>query len=92
MSVSGDTVRLKATFYNFLGVLTDPTDLVLRIYDSDKNLLETPTLTASNHASTGVYQYDYTLPNQSKIYYEWSGTLEGSTALERGEVRIRWIE
>ena len=91
---SGDTIRLKATFYDWDGVLADPTAITVTFYDSSKTAIGTAvTLTLETaKISTGVYFYDYTVPSgYTKMYYEFNGTVDGDPSIERGELRVTWL-
>jgi hypothetical protein len=89
----GDTVRLKASFYNFAGALADPDagTVTLRIYDAGRTLLETVANSSITKSSTGVYYYDYTTTAAGDLSYEFSGTLEGSTVLGRQMFEVEWV-
>jgi hypothetical protein len=71
----GDTIRLKGTFKDFSGVLTDPSALALKIYDSTGTVVLTKAITDMTHASTGVYYYDWTTTATGDFIYEFTGTL-----------------
>lgn len=91
MTLTGNTVRLKASFYNFAGVLTDPTDVAIKIYSHIGQML---LITASpTQESTGVYYYDYTVPTDvnGSIVYEFSGTMEGSPTVGRAVLEKAWV-
>lgn len=88
VSLMNNTVRLSAEFRDFAGELVSPTGVVLRFYD--RNMIQIGDDIAVVPASTGIYQYDYTLPTGVKgtLYYEFAGTLDGKTILGRSMVRI----
>lgn len=94
MALTSNTVRLKAEFKTFADVLADPTGITLKIYDKFKKQIGTTiTITSANKVSTGVYQYDYTIPTgYTYIVYEYAGTLEGSVVLGRNHIDIEWLE
>jgi len=84
-----DTVRLKATFKNFAGVLTDLTENpTLKIYNDSKEVVTTIAGSSITHGETGEYYYDYTTTAEGLYYYEFSGTLEGTTILRRGSFGV----
>jgi hypothetical protein len=94
MATIGDTVRFKATFYDWEDALTDPTEIIVKIYDSRKvQLGETITLDMTeNKESTGVYFYDYVVPaGHTRLYYEFNGVVGGLPSVERGEIRVSWL-
>ena len=90
MSLSSYTVRLKAEFRDFDGVLTSPTGVVLKVYDKQKVQIGTDiSVTAT---STGLFQYDYTLPSDANpVYYEFKGTLNTKPILGRAQLPVTWI-
>jgi hypothetical protein len=69
--LSGNTIRIQATFTDFDDTATDPDVIKLIIYDSKYTKLSEYTLTSANKVSTGVYYYDYTTPTgtENKKYY-----------------------
>lgn len=96
MALVGNTVRLTASFYNFAGVLTDPTggSIVVKFYDSKMvQIGATVPLSLANQTSAGVYKYEYTIPvtTSPTIIYEFSGTVDGVTSLNRGVIPVRWV-
>jgi hypothetical protein len=84
---NGDTIRLKATFYTFAGVLSNPTTVTCKVYNTNKNIMATLTPV---YSSVGVYYADYTTAIEGMFTYEFSGTLEGSTILSRGSFTVSW--
>lgn len=91
MPIAESSVKLRAEFKTYSGSLADPTNVELRIYDHNRKLLETIPLTTENWVSVGVYEYEYTLPDYPSIYYEFTGILEGSRTVGRGEIKIKWV-
>lgn len=91
MAIKGDTVRLKASFYNYLGALADPTGVKITIYDGQRTVLVDAV--AATKETTGIYYYDYLVPvsGVGPLYYEFSGTLEGSVALGRAALEGLWV-
>jgi len=65
-SLIGNTVRLTATFVDWLNVATDPDvgTVVFRVYDSEKGQIGTdlPLPAGTYKTETGVWQYDYLVP------------------------------
>ena len=91
----GDTLRLKAAFYNFAGEVADlaggsPT---LKIYDDHQVLLTTvaPASITKEAGSTGVYYYDYTTTQVGKLTFEYSGSLESSPVLGRSNFNVEFV-
>jgi len=87
MTHKGDTIRLKASFYTFAGVLADPSAVTYTVYDSDRDVVVTGTATKE---STGVFYYDYTTTDVGDYTFEFSGTLETKTILSRDEFSVAW--
>ena len=105
MAVSGNTVRLKCEFKTFDDEYDDPTSITLKIFDKDKTQIgATIEITDAYKTDTGIYEYDYTIPALSvliddlsttlisctKIFYEFSGTLEGETITGRDKIIVNW--
>lgn len=93
MAYIGNTIRLRASFYNFSDVLTDPTAITLKFYDQKRVQIGSDiSITVANKVSTGIYEYDYTIPNttSSAIVYEWRGLISGEVSLARGVIPLRW--
>lgn len=89
MAYSGDTIRLKVHFKTFDGVLIDPSNITLTIYDKDEQQIEQFQLTDSDKEKVGVYFYDYVLPaNQEIIIFEFAGVYNNKPILIRDEVKI----
>jgi hypothetical protein len=87
---AGDTVRLKVQFYDWNNDPADPDEVIVTIYDSNRNELIIQQLGPGNKESVGAYYYDYTLTNAGTYYYEFKGTLEGTPALRRGTLKVIW--
>ena len=87
MTHKGDTIRLKASFYTFAGVLSDPTTVTIKIYDEGKTLIKSGTPTRE---SAGIYYYDYTTVADGKMSFEFSGSLEGNAILSRDYFSVGW--
>jgi len=93
MPIVGDTVRLTAVFYDFSGVLIDPTTVIVQIYDSEKVELGEPIILGPEAKdSAGTYHYNYTIPEgHKKLYYEFKGMLQGQPSVGRAEMKITWL-
>jgi len=92
LPIIDDTVRLQATFKNWAGVLIDPTDITLTIYDNTKTVLEVIELESIVKVSTGVYYYEYVVPSVSIVYYEFDGIAEDTHNVLRGSIKPVWIQ
>lgn len=97
MALVGNTVRVTGSFYNFAGVLTDPDvgTIFVKFYDSKMvQIGSSVNLTVgANKVSTGVFKYDYTIPvtTSPSIIYEFSGTVDSVTSLNRSVIPVRWV-
>jgi hypothetical protein len=94
MPLIGNTIRLHASFYNFSEVLTDPTSITLKFFDQRRNQVGTDiTIGIGEKISTGVYEYDYTIPNinSNALIYEFKGIIGGFASLSRGIIALRWV-
>jgi len=89
----GDTVRLIVNFVDFDGNMIDPTDIELKIYDSNEQLKETITIDDTCKQSTGVYQYDYPTPDdtQGDLIFEFRGMFSGKPILSRGRIKGEFV-
>lgn len=86
----GDTCRLGVTFKTWAGAANDVTSATLRIYDSNWKQIGSDITPAAQ--GSGVYTYDYTIPVGTGIlYFEFSGTLETTTTLVRGQIERKMI-
>ena len=87
----GNTVRFRASFYNFADELADPSDVTVNIY---AHIHKTPIETgAPVKESTGVYYYDYTIPDDvdGDLVFEFIGTLEEKPTVARQKIEIGWL-
>ena len=92
MAISGDTVRLTATFKDFSDALVDPTSIAIKFYDPSKIQIGETVTTDIVNDSPGVYHYDYTIPTgYKKIYYEWGGTIDSKPSVERDIIQITFV-
>ena len=106
MALCGNTVRLKCEFKTFNDEYDDPDGITLKIFDKDKTQIgETIDITDAYTTETGIYEYDYVIPalstliadlsttliNCTKIFYEFSGTLEGDVITGRDKIIVTWV-
>lgn len=91
--LSGDTIRIKVHFKTFTGDSVDPTEISLKIYDKDKNLIEEIPINDTNKITEGVYFYDYfPAPEMTDyFYFEFIGQHNNLPILARDKVEIRFI-
>jgi hypothetical protein len=87
----GDTIRLRASFYTFAGVLADPTNITVKVYDAKRNVVAQASGASIENPSTGVYYYDYTTDDEGEFTYEFSGLGEGTTILRRGIFVVKFV-
>ena len=86
----GSTVKLKATFKDFDGVVADPTNVVIRFYDSKK--IKTGEDIPAIKTGTGEYEYDYEVKQDNKAFYEFSGILDGLPVATRKPIIKKWTD
>jgi len=92
MAFQGDTVWLQAQFVNSAGAAADVTDVTIKIYDTNKTLLDTIEVTADYKVSLGFYSYPYTIPyGVGNLVFEYSGTVDGKIELARSILFREWI-
>ncbi|GGJ77105.1 hypothetical protein GGR02_003019 [Anoxybacillus voinovskiensis] len=92
MALAGDTVRLRCHFRSFDGQNIDPADVKLRIYDTQKQLIEEFILDDSQKENVGIFYFDYILPDdKQEIIFEFRGLYDGKPILTRGQVKIKYI-
>lgn len=89
---SGSTVRLQCEFYDFEGKYIDPELTKITIYDSNRRVIYSQTLTSEDKKSVGKYYVDYvTDKREQRLYYEWYGVVNGKPSLERGIIATTFI-
>lgn len=90
MLLIGDTVRLRATFFSYVGLPADPDNVVCTIYSHiGKETLESG---AAQREAKGVYYYDYTIPAvEGALVYEFAGEHDGQPTVGRTKLNIRWV-
>jgi uncharacterized protein YfaS (alpha-2-macroglobulin family) len=94
---TGDTVRFSATFRDYpddpeaepeTGDLLDPSAVTVSIYDADFVVIQTGT---GNNESTGVYTYDFTMPDTPGPYYiEWKGIVNTKPEIKRDKFKVKF--
>lgn len=93
LALMGDTIKIRGTFKTFAGAAADPTDIVLKVFDERREQIGTDIAINEDHKTAlGVYEYLYEIPylrtDSIDLYFEMSGTLEGTTVLERAKVTV----
>ncbi|MFA5130419.1 MAG: hypothetical protein WC477_05940 [Patescibacteria group bacterium] len=93
MAYTGDTIRLKCSFYNFAGALANPTGVALKIYDGKRTVITAVASADLTLEGTGIIYYDWTVisTNFDPIVFEYSGSLEGSPILGRSTIEREWV-
>ena len=93
MPLIGSVNRIKATFHNWDNTLVDPEAVEVTIYDEKGTvLLEKTILTITNRESTGVWFYDYTLPDEPLILVEFKGIIDETLSVQRKIICPVWRE
>lgn len=89
---SGSTIRLKATFKDFDGVLVNPALVKVIFYDNKYNVESEHVLTDADRDNTGAYNYDFVTPKvvSKQAWYEWYAEIDGKPACLRRPYRIGW--
>ena len=80
----GETVECHVKFTNNAGVETDPTSIILKIYDNIGTLKETKELSDLTKTDTGVYYYPYSIPVDAAYgdwRYEYTGVVSGGSVI-----------
>jgi len=91
--LKGNTIRVQATFADFDGNATDPEVIKFITYDNKYTKLSEITLSSANKVDTGIYYYDYTIPNNvgKSYYYEFYGEIGGNPTLNRREFSAKFV-
>ena len=92
ITLDGNTLRIKASFYNFADALVDPSLMKLKIYDSRMKLIHEDILGESHKISSGIYECYYTPSiNElgSTMYCELYGEIStGLPILDRKSIKL----
>lgn len=88
----GNTVKLRAEFRDYEGVLYDPSSIELKIYNPSKTQLgNTISITDNDKVSVGIYEYEYTIPiGTGNLTYEFKGVTGGMPVIGRGTIIRSW--
>lgn len=91
VSVIGNTVRLSATFRDFDGELVDPGQVVVKVWDGRKSVIEEG---FAKREGEGFYTYLYTVPDtntvKGPITYGFSGELGDKPIKNRATLSRNW--
>lgn len=89
--IQGDTVQLRATFLDYDNQPYSPTDLVVTVYDGERNELAELTAGISG-LGNGVHSVDYTIPaGVDEIVVEWAGKdATGDPVVSRQTYSVSW--
>lgn len=88
---TGDTIRVQATFTNESGTLVDADGqaVTFKVYNADTRAVLTSA--AATRSSTGIYFYDYTVPDTEQAYFlEMSGLFATKTQLKRTKIKAKF--
>lgn len=90
LPISGGTITLKGTFPTIAGDLTNLQNVIVKVYDSGRTLLQT--ITDVTYVSTGVYTVLYTIPEDKfgQFDYEFHGTLGNKSIVGRSSFESNW--
>lgn len=93
MALIGSTIRLKCEFKTFAGSYADPPEVMLRVYNGLREVVEEIMLGPEHRVDTGRYYYDYMVPYEAvwPLYIEFNGLMEGSPAVGRISLSERWV-
>jgi len=83
---SGDTIRATVTFKDWNGQAADPVSVAVTIYDGSSNKVVDKA--PATRTGVGTYYYDYTPTKVDTYTIEFSGTLAGTTALQRATFEV----
>jgi hypothetical protein len=87
--ISGNTIRLQATFADENGEAVSIGDPVCRIYDGYARKIDEITPTESG---TGNYITTYPVPKPGYYYFEFAGIIGGKTYLHRRKFKSEFSE
>ena len=88
MPISGNTIRLRAEFFDFDGSKVTPDNITVKFYNREKEQI------GDAQAATvvdGQIYYDYVAANPEIRFYEFSGEINGQPVVERDQLEIQWI-
>lgn len=90
---SGNTIKVQCTFTDANDELIDVNNLELRIFDKDKNQIDT--VSTITRVSEGIYYALYTLPESMSVvnyFCSFHGNVGGNTVVERDRFQSRfWV-
>lgn len=93
MALKGDTIRLEVKFMDFNGVLVEPDEVTINIYDGDNVAIQSIPLTSENREGIGRYYYDYVIPYTVNgfIIYEFTGMHRNRPILARDKIHVDFV-
>jgi len=77
----GNEIRFKATYKDANGVITDPTNPKITIYDAN-NTVKVDGATP-NKSGDGIYYYDYEPDSVGNWLVKWEGIIDGLFTVEK---------
>jgi hypothetical protein len=90
----GDTALVTATFRDWDGIPSDPTNVVVKVYNvnNTSTTLATQNLGNSHNGDDfGEYQYLFKQDTPGAYFVEFSGTLNGSAIARRVRIDVREV-
>jgi hypothetical protein len=94
---SGDTIRVRVTFRDYavppaVGDLIDPDTVEVNIYDANQNLMLNVPIGDPEivNEGTGIYSYQWTLPDPGTYYIEFVGIFGNYPEIIRHKIKTKW--
>lgn len=93
VAFQGDTIKLRIEFRSYYGELFDPDSIVLKIFENTNTLINTINIDVLTHKlSTGIYEYEYTVPlGSGSLVYEVDSLKGTSSNVIRGKISREWV-
>ena len=89
---TGSTVHLSCTFESDDGARVNPDSVFITFYNARYEEIQSVHLNESNAIETGVYTYDYILPDKEMpMIYEWNGFYQGSHSFQRKAMNVKFV-
>jgi len=94
MALIGNTVRLKAEFRDYEGMLMDPDpeSVRLTLYDGRRKRIGESII--PERVETGIYRHEHVVTGDDlrPVYFEFAGTAGGMPILGRAILESEWTE
>ena len=89
---TGSTVTLSCTFTDDNGVKVNPDTVIINFLNTRYEEIGSVLLNESHAIETGVYTYDYILPEKEMpMIYEWNGFYQGSHSFQRSAMNVKFV-